>query len=103
PCLSLRGVAGPGSRGGAVFPLATLPIRRACGRRAEFRRRRARLMLSPDFVILTAVAYVGLLFFLAYISDTRAKAGSAGILRSPIVYTLSISVYCTSWTFYGAV
>ena len=30
------------------------------------------------------------------------KAGSGG-LQSPVVYTLSISVYCTSWTFYGAV
>ncbi|CAM5292283.1 Na+/proline symporter/nitrogen-specific signal transduction histidine kinase [Aquamicrobium terrae] len=60
-------------------------------------------MLSPDFVILTAVGYVGLLFLLAYLSDARAKSGSVGFLRSPIVYTLSISVYCTSWTFYGAV
>jgi len=60
-------------------------------------------MLSPDFVILTAVAYVCLLFVLAYVSDARASRGKAGFLRSPMVYTLSISVYCTSWTFYGAV
>jgi Na+/proline symporter/signal transduction histidine kinase len=60
-------------------------------------------MLSPDFVILTAVGYVGLLFLLAYISDARAKSGNAGFLSSPAIYTLSISVYCTSWTFYGAV
>ncbi|WP_417426040.1 sodium:solute symporter family transporter [Hoeflea sp.] len=60
-------------------------------------------MLSPDFVILTAVAYVCLLFVLAYVSDARASRGRAGFLRSPMVYTLSISVYCTSWTFYGAV
>ncbi len=60
-------------------------------------------MLSPDFVILTAVAYVCLLFVVAYVSDARASQGKAGFLRSPLVYTLSISVYCTSWTFYGAV
>ncbi|MFA5538712.1 MAG: ATP-binding protein [Gemmobacter sp.] len=60
-------------------------------------------MLSPDFVILTAVAYVGLLFLLAWASDARARQGRDGFLRSPLVYTLSISVYCTSWTFYGAV
>ena len=60
-------------------------------------------MLSPDFVILTAIAYVGFLFVLAYVSDARAKRGKTGFLRSPFVYTLSISVYCTSWTFYGAV
>ncbi|RUM99867.1 sodium:solute symporter [Pseudaminobacter arsenicus] len=60
-------------------------------------------MLSANFVILTAVGYVGLLFILAYVSDVRAKRGNVGFLRSPLVYTLSISVYCTSWTFYGAV
>ncbi|MGB3390076.1 MAG: sodium:solute symporter, partial [Pseudaminobacter sp.] len=60
-------------------------------------------MLSANFVILTAVGYVGLLFILAYVSDVRAKRGNVGLLRSPFVYTLSISVYCTSWTFYGAV
>ena len=61
------------------------------------------MMLSPDLVILTAVAYVGLLFVLAYVSDARARRGESRFLRSPLIYTLSISVYCTSWTFYGAV
>ena len=60
-------------------------------------------MLSPDFVIATAIGYVGLLFLIAYVSDRRARGGKAGFLRSPFVYTLAISVYCTSWTFYGAV
>ena len=60
-------------------------------------------MLSPDFIILSAIGYVGLLFLLAYVSDARSSSGHVGFLRSPIVYTLSISVYCTSWTFYGAV
>lgn len=60
-------------------------------------------MLSPDFVILTSVAYVGLLFLIAYASDALASRGKESFLRSPIIYTLSISVYCTSWTFYGAV
>ncbi|MCO5119060.1 MAG: sensor histidine kinase [Burkholderiaceae bacterium] len=59
-------------------------------------------MLSPDFVILTAIGYVGLLFLLAYASDALSARGHVGFLRSPLVYTLSISVYCTSWTFYGA-
>ena len=60
-------------------------------------------MLSADFVIATSVAYVGLLFVLAYFGDRRAKANKRSWLNSPAVYTLSISVYCTSWTFYGAV
>src|SRR6188768_4121861 len=60
-------------------------------------------MLSPDFVIATAIGYVGLLFLIAYVSDRRSRAGKAGFLNSPFIYTLAISVYCTSWTFYGAV
>jgi Na+/proline symporter/nitrogen-specific signal transduction histidine kinase len=60
-------------------------------------------MLSADFVIATAVGYVGLLFVLAYVGDRRARSNPRSFLHSPAVYTLSISVYCTSWTFYGAV
>lgn len=60
-------------------------------------------MLSADLVIATAVGYVGLLFVLAYFGDRRARSNERSFLHSPAVYTLSISVYCTSWTFYGAV
>lgn len=61
------------------------------------------MTLSADFVIATAMAYVGLLFFIAYLGDRRARRHPGSFLRSPFVYTLAISVYCTSWTFYGAV
>lgn len=60
-------------------------------------------MISGNLIIATAVAYVILLFGLAYFSDQRARRGQDGFLRSPFIYTLAISVYCTSWTFYGAV
>ncbi|MGA8259524.1 MAG: ATP-binding protein [Arenicellales bacterium] len=60
-------------------------------------------MLTIDFALLTALAYVALLFLLAYLSDRQARRGHDSFLRTPLVYTLSISVYCTSWTFYGAV
>jgi len=60
-------------------------------------------MISGSLVIGTAIAYVILLFVVAYISDMRARQGRWKLLRSPLVYTLAISVYATSWTFYGAV
>ncbi|NIP72505.1 MAG: sodium:solute symporter [Gammaproteobacteria bacterium] len=60
-------------------------------------------MLSTNFVLVTALAYVVLLFVLAFVSDRRARGGRGRLLRSPLVYTLSISVYCTSWTLFGAV
>jgi Na+/proline symporter/nitrogen-specific signal transduction histidine kinase len=59
--------------------------------------------LTGDVVIATAVAYVALLFALAFVSDRWARNRQTTWLRSPLVYTLSLSVYCTSWTFYGAV
>ncbi|MDX1607060.1 MAG: histidine kinase dimerization/phospho-acceptor domain-containing protein, partial [Candidatus Competibacterales bacterium] len=34
--------------------------------------------------------------------DRRALAGRS-LIRNPYVYTLSIAVYCTAWTFYGSV
>jgi len=57
-------------------------------------------MSSLNIVILAALGYAVVLFLVAFISD---RSGRSGWLTSPVVYTLSISVYCTSWTFYGAV
>lgn len=60
-------------------------------------------MVATDLVLVAALAYVALLFAVAFVGDRRARQGRPGWLVSPITYTLSISVYCTSWTFYGAV
>ena len=60
-------------------------------------------MLSANLVLPIALLYVALLFAVAFIGDQRARAGRLGWLQSPVVYTLSISIYCTSWTFFGAV
>jgi Na+/proline symporter/nitrogen-specific signal transduction histidine kinase len=60
-------------------------------------------MLSANFVFVIALLYVALLFGVAFVGDRRARRGELGWLKSPLVYTLSISIYCTSWTFYGAV
>jgi Na+/proline symporter/nitrogen-specific signal transduction histidine kinase len=59
--------------------------------------------LSPNTILLVSVAYVALLFLLAWRVDKSAARGGGAWLRSPITYTLSLSVYCTAWTFYGAV
>lgn len=60
-------------------------------------------MLSTGLIVLVASLYLGGLFLLAFVSDRRAERGAASFVSSPIVYTLSLAVYCTSWTFYGAV
>ena len=61
------------------------------------------MTLSANLVIAAGITYVGLLFVIAYLGDRRARTGNGSFLKSPFVYTLAISVYCTSWTFYGAV
>jgi Na+/proline symporter/signal transduction histidine kinase len=60
-------------------------------------------MVAFNVLILALVLYVALLFSVAFIAERRARAGRLGWLRSPWVYTLSLSIYCTAWTFYGAV
>jgi len=60
-------------------------------------------VLTFNILVAASAAYVALLFTVAFWAERRARAGRLGWLRSPLVYTLSISVYCTAWTFYGAV
>ena len=60
-------------------------------------------MLSFNALALISVFYVAVLFAVAFWADKRADRGQGGWLRSPWVYTLSLSIYCTAWTFYGAV
>lgn len=60
-------------------------------------------MLSVDVLLAVCLGYVALLFIIAFIVDRRTRQGPMRWLHSPVIYTLSISVYCTSWTFYGAV
>ena len=53
-------------------------------------------------VIVAAFGYLALLFVIAAWADRRARQGRS-VIASPFVYTLSIAVYCTAWTFYGSV
>lgn len=60
-------------------------------------------MVSLDLLIAVCLIYVALLFSVAFIADRFARSGRGSWLRSPLVYTLSLSIYCTAWTSYGAV
>ncbi|SFR51787.1 ATP-binding protein [Litoreibacter janthinus] len=60
-------------------------------------------MVSFNVLITVAVIYTMVLFGVAFYADQRAQRGPSRWLRSPWTYTLSLSVYCTAWTFYGAV
>ena len=58
--------------------------------------------MAPSLVLFLATAYIGLLFAVAYYGDERATRGRS-IIENPYVYSLSLAVYCTAWTFYGSV
>ena len=59
-------------------------------------------MLNASIVLLVSLLYLGMLFAIASFGDKRADQGRS-VIRSPYVYTLSLGVYCTAWTFYGSV
>ncbi len=53
-------------------------------------------------VIAVALAYFGLLFALASYGDRVRPAWTTGWART-YIFSFSIAVYCTSWTFFGSV
>lgn len=59
-------------------------------------------MLQASVVIFVALAYIGFLFAIASYGDRLRPAGVARGPR-PMIYSLSLAVYCTSWTFFGSV
>src|SRR6056297_4261457 len=60
-------------------------------------------MLSFNGLVAVCVIYVMGLFGVAFLAERRAMEGKARWLNSPFTYTLSLSIYATAWTFYGAV
>lgn len=59
-------------------------------------------MIQVEIVSIIALLYIGLLFAVAHFADKKREAGQSVISNSHI-YSLSLAVYYTSWTFYGSV
>lgn len=59
--------------------------------------------MSASFVIISFVAYFALLFAIAFYAERRERIGKSIIRNSPWVYSLSIAVYCTAWTYFGSI
>ena len=60
-------------------------------------------MSTLNLLFAVCIGYVLFLFAVAFAADRMALQGKKAWLRSPLIYTLSLSIYCTAWTFYGAV
>ena len=59
------------------------------------------MSLSSGLIATVALLYMAILFAIAFYGDRR-RAPLSPRLRA-WVYSLSLAVYCTSWTFFGAV
>ncbi|MCV6625845.1 MAG: histidine kinase, partial [Cellvibrionaceae bacterium] len=57
-------------------------------------------MIDQPFLLLIALAYVSLLFLVAWWADQSQNWYNR---YRPILFALALGVYCSSWTFYGAV
>ncbi len=58
--------------------------------------------MLPVWVIVASLLYAAVLFAIAYLGDRNPLYPQRPWLR-PMVYSLALAVYCSSWTFYGAV
>lgn len=53
-------------------------------------------------VAAISLLYTALIFAIAWYAHHRKETGRS-IISNPIVYSLSLGVYCTSWTFFGSI
>jgi sigma-B regulation protein RsbU (phosphoserine phosphatase) len=53
-------------------------------------------------VAVIAIIYTALIFLIAWYAHHRKEIGRS-IISNPVIYSLSLGVYCTSWTFFGSV
>ncbi len=60
------------------------------------------MILSIELVLGTSLLYILVLFMVAYYADKRQELGQS-IISNPLIYSLSIGVYATTWTYYGSV
>ncbi len=58
--------------------------------------------MNSGVVIGLSFGYLALLFAVAYLTERRARTARS-LVNNPYVYALSLSVYCSAWTYYGSV
>jgi Na+/proline symporter len=56
----------------------------------------------PAWVVAASLAYLLALFAIASWADRRTAVGRS-VIGNAWVYTLSMAVYCTAWTYFGSV
>ncbi|MBU4538044.1 MAG: ATP-binding protein [Weeksellaceae bacterium] len=56
--------------------------------------------MSSPLLFLLVILYLGLLFFIAFWAE---KKKSNFWVNNPYIYSLSLAVYCSAWTYYGSI
>jgi Na+/proline symporter/signal transduction histidine kinase len=56
--------------------------------------------MNSGILIVILLLYLGLLFFIAQWAERK---GNSKWTNNPYVYSLSLAVYCTTWTYYGSI
>ncbi|QFT86087.1 Virulence sensor protein BvgS precursor [Halomonas sp. THAF12] len=59
-------------------------------------------MFAGWLLIAVSLLYIAVLFAIAWRGDRMARRHGAS-RRRPVIYSLALAIYCTSWTFHGAV
>ncbi len=59
-------------------------------------------MFQTGAIVALAIGYVGALFSIAWLGDRFVQSSKSNDGR-PLIYALTLGVYCTSWTFFGSV
>ena len=56
--------------------------------------------MSNYILIVIILIYLSFLFFIAFLAEKKKKSKW---VNNPYIYTLSLAVYCSAWTYYGSV
>lgn len=56
--------------------------------------------MSSIVLVIILLLYLSFLFFIAHWAE---KKGNIKWTNNPYIYTLSLAVYCTAWTYYGSI
>ncbi|WP_223033388.1 ATP-binding protein [Hanstruepera marina] len=56
--------------------------------------------MSNYSLFIIIIIYLAILFYIAFIAEKNAKSKW---VNNPYIYTLSLAVYCSAWTYYGSI
>ncbi|MAX71604.1 MAG: sodium:proline symporter, partial [Flavobacteriaceae bacterium] len=56
--------------------------------------------MSNYALVVIIVVYLAVLFYIAFLAERKKQSKW---VNNPYVYTLSLAVYCSAWTYYGSV